>query len=79
MRFLGTLYFILVIDEDESELGTLDFIQNIVDCMDKLFENACELDMLYHPDKINALIDEVIVGGVVVEINLTDILDAVKM
>ncbi|CAD8153702.1 unnamed protein product [Paramecium octaurelia] len=78
MRFFGTLYFIAVIDEDESELGVLDLIQNIVDLMDKIFENACELDVLYHPDKMNALIDEIIVAGIVVETNIMDIQDALK-
>lgn len=46
--------------------------------MDKIFENACELDMLYNPDKINALIDEMIVAGIVVETNIVDIIDALK-
>lgn len=73
MRYFGTLYFIAVIDEDESELGVLDLIQNIVDIMDKIFENACELDVLYHPDKMNALIDEIIVAGIVVETNIMEI------
>ena len=46
--------------------------------MDKIYDNACELDMLYHPDKMNALIDEVLVAGIVVETNITEILDALK-
>ena len=36
----GALYFIAIIDEDESELGILDLIQNIVELMDKMFDNA---------------------------------------
>lgn len=46
--------------------------------MDKIFENACELDVLYHPDKMNALIDEIIVAGIVVETNIMDIQEALK-
>lgn len=78
IRYYGTIYFIAVIDEDESELGILDLIQNIVEVMDKMFENACELDILYYPDKMNALIDEIIVGGIVVETNLNEIYDQLK-
>ena len=44
----------------------------MVDIMDKMFESACEMDIIYNPDKINAMVDEIIVAGVVVESNLTE-------
>lgn len=47
--------------------------------MDKIFENACELDILYHPDKMNALIDEIIVAGIVVETNIMEIQESIKL
>jgi AP-3 complex subunit sigma len=53
IRYYGTLYFIVVIDEDESELGILDLTQNIVEVMDRIFESACEMDTLYYPEKVH--------------------------
>ena len=29
----------------------------MVDIMDKMFENACEMDLIYHPDKVFRLIN----------------------
>ncbi len=52
IRYYGTLYFIVVIDDDESELGILDLIQNIVEVMDKIFDTASEMDTLYFPEKV---------------------------
>ena len=52
-----------VIDEAESELAVLDLIQVLVEVLDKSFENVCELDLIFHPDKINYILDEIIVDG----------------
>ncbi|KAM3144260.1 AP-3 complex subunit sigma-1 [Paramecium bursaria] len=79
IQMFGALYFIAIIDEDESELGILDLIQNIVELMDKMFDNAQEIDMLHQPDRMNMLIDEVIVAGIVVEANLSELYDTIKL
>merc|ERR1711943_67740 len=52
-RHYATLYFILVVDSSESELGILDLIQVFVETLDKQFENVCELDLIFHHDKVN--------------------------
>ena len=46
-RRYASLYFIigLDLDEDINELGMLEFIHNLVETMDKYFENVCELDV----------------------------------
>ena len=75
MRLFGTLYFIVVIDEEESELGILDLLQNMVDIMDKMFDGASEMDVMYNPDRVNAMVDEIVVAGVIVESNLTEIFE----
>ena len=33
------------IEEDINELGMLEFIHNMVETLDKYFENVCELDV----------------------------------
>lgn len=60
------MYFIFVADSSESELGILDLIQVFVEALDKCFENVCELDLIFHPDRVCYILDEVIQGMCVV-------------
>lgn len=77
-RHYATLYFIFVVDESESELGILDLIQVFVEALDKCFENVCELDLIFHSDKVNFILDEIIMGGMVLETNKDEILTAIE-
>ena len=66
-RHYATLYFIFVADSSESELGILDLIQVFVEALDKCFENVCELDLIFHPDRVCYILDEIVQGGMVLE------------
>ncbi len=46
--------------------------------MDKCFENVCELDLIFHADKVHYVLDEIVMGGMVLETNIADILSAVN-
>jgi len=76
-RHYATLYFIFAVDEQESDLGILDLIQVFVEALDKVFENVCELDLIFHSDKVNYILDEIIMGGMVLETNIKHIIMAV--
>jgi AP-3 complex subunit sigma len=76
-RHYATLYFIFCVDESESELGILDLIQVFVEALDKCFENVCELDLIFHSDRVHYILDEVVMGGLVLETNLSDILQVI--
>ncbi|XP_073083254.1 AP-3 complex subunit sigma-2 isoform X2 [Manis javanica] len=52
-RHYATLYFVFCVDSSESELGILDLIQVFVETLDKCFENVCELDLIFHMDKMS--------------------------
>jgi len=75
-RKYATLFFIFCVDKAESELGIIDLIQVFVETLDKYFENVCELDIIFHMDKVNYILDEIVVGGLVMEPNNADILAA---
>ena len=77
-RHYATLYFIFAVDSSESELGILDLIQVFVETMDKCFENVCELDLIFHSDKVHHILDEIIMGGMVVETNLGEIVSTIE-
>lgn len=48
-------------------------IRVFVEVLDKTFENVCELDLVFHPDRAYALLDEIIMGGMVTETNIGEI------
>lgn len=77
-RQYATLYFCFVVDGSESELGILDLIQVLVEMLDRHFKNVCELDVIFNYEKVHWAIDEMIVGGLVVETNSAEILQAVE-
>jgi len=76
-RHYATLYFIFCVDSSESELGILDLIQVFVETLDKCFENVCELDLIFHLDKVLYILDEIVMGGMVLETNLPNIVTAI--
>lgn len=77
-RHYATLYFIFAVDQQESELGILDLIQVFVEALDKCFENVCELDIIFHSDKVNYCLDDIVMGGMVLETNIVSLLQAVN-
>lgn len=76
-RHYATLYFIFAVDQQESDLGILDLIQVFVEALDKCFENVCELDLIFHSDRVHYILDEIIMAGMVLETNINNILQSV--
>uniref|UniRef100_A0A6U4FDZ1 AP complex subunit sigma n=1 Tax=Phaeomonas parva TaxID=124430 RepID=A0A6U4FDZ1_9STRA len=77
-RHYATLYFVFAVDKQESDLGILDLIQVFVEALDKCFENVCELDLIFHSDRVHYVLDEIIMGGMVLETNIVNILQAIN-
>lgn len=66
-RRYASLYFIMGLDlEEENEMAYLEFIHNLVETMDKYFENVCELDIMYNIEKAHYILDEMIMNGQIV-------------
>ncbi len=74
-RQYATLYIMIICNEHENELALLDFMHIFVEVLDKLFADVCELDILYNPEKINYILDELIVDGNVVQTSLKEAVD----
>jgi AP-3 complex subunit sigma len=77
-RHYATLYFIVISTSTESPLALLDLIQVFVEALDRLFENVCELDLIFNFETLHAVLGEMIVGGVVVETSLEKVVQGVK-
>jgi len=77
-RHYATLYFVFAVDSQESDLGILDLIQVFVEALDKCFENVCELDIIFKSDRVHYVLDEIVMGGMVLETNINAILQAIR-
>jgi AP-3 complex subunit sigma len=77
-RHYATLYFIVISTSTESPLALIDLIQVYVEALDKLFENVCELDLIFNFETLHSTLGEMIVGGVVIETSLERIVSGVR-
>ncbi|CAD5123754.1 DgyrCDS12068 [Dimorphilus gyrociliatus] len=77
-RHYATLYFVFCVDSSESELGILDLIQVFVETLDKCFENVCELDLIFHVDKVQYVMCELVMGGMVLETSMAEIMTRIN-
>ncbi|GCB23072.1 60S ribosomal protein L8-B [Aspergillus awamori] len=75
-RNYATLSFIMISTSMESPLALIDLIQVFVEALDRMFENVCELDLIFGYETMHAVLSEMIVGGVVVETNIDKIVSA---
>ncbi|CAJ1008953.1 putative Clathrin adaptor complex small chain [Leishmania naiffi] len=73
-RRYATLCFVFVTDSSESQLAILDLIQVFVESLDRTFENVCELDLIFHSEKVQYALMEMIMGGLVLEMSRDEII-----
>ncbi|KAF0992177.1 hypothetical protein HZS_4912 [Henneguya salminicola] len=69
----ASLYFAVFIDNNESELGTIDLIQVFVQTIDKCFANITECEFVEKFEQIYYILDEIIINGIVHETSPTEI------
>ncbi|KAL3538968.1 hypothetical protein ACH5RR_002334 [Cinchona calisaya] len=77
-KAFATLYFIFVFDSSENELAMLDLMQVFVETLDKCFHNVCELDLVFNFNKVHTILDEIILGGQVLETSTSEVVRAVE-
>lgn len=76
-RYAG-LYFVFGADASDNELLLMETIHLFVELLDQYFSNVCELDIVFHFNKVYAILDEFILAGEVQETNKKVILDRMK-
>ncbi|XP_027919819.1 AP-3 complex subunit sigma isoform X2 [Vigna unguiculata] len=77
-KHFATLYFVFIFDSSENELAMLDLIQVFVEALDKCFRNVCELDIVFNYSKLHTILDEIILGGQVLETSSTEVMRAIE-
>jgi len=66
-------------ENNENELGLLEFIHTLVETMDKWAGSICELDIMYHLEQVHFLLDEMVMNGFIVETNKGNILRPLEL
>ena len=66
------------IDIDDNELASLELIHLFVETLDKYFGSVCELDVVYNFYKVYTVLDELLVGGEIVETSKVNILKKLR-
>ncbi|KAL7096850.1 hypothetical protein ACP275_10G106200 [Erythranthe tilingii] len=74
-RRYASLFFLVGVDNEENELGILEFIHLLVETMDRHFGNVCELDIMFHLEKAQ----EMVMSGCVVETSKANILSPIQL
>ena len=77
-RRYASLFFIAGINSTENELHTLEVIQRYVEIMDKAYGNVCELDIVFNFQLAYAVLDELIIDGVLIESSGGEVLKRVR-
>ncbi|EFA82967.1 hypothetical protein PPL_03745 [Heterostelium album PN500] len=61
---------------NDNELITLELIHRYVVILDMVFENICEMDLIYEFEKAYCLLDEYILGGEMQESGLLEVVNS---
>merc|ERR1712224_31913 len=80
-RRYASLFFIVGADnsQQENELTVLEFIHNMVETLDRYFENVCELDIMFNLEKAHFILDEMVMNGHIMETNKANILAPIQL
>ena len=63
----ASLYFVACIEKEDNELIVLDVIHHFVEVLDRYFGNVCELDLIFNFHQAYFILEEMIVGGHIIE------------
>lgn len=66
-RRYASLYFIACVQKTENELIAMEAIHHFVEVLDRYYGNVCELDLVFNFHRAYFILDELILGGEVME------------
>ena len=49
-----------------------------METLDRCFENVCELDLIFHVDKVHYILQEIVMGGMVLETNMNEVIQRIE-
>ncbi|CEL97957.1 unnamed protein product [Vitrella brassicaformis CCMP3155] len=78
-RQYAGLFFTFCVDVNDNELAVLELIHLFVEVLDGYFGNVCELDLVFHFDKVYHVLDELLLAGEVSETSQAVILEKLRL
>ena len=66
------------IEKEDNELIVLDIIHHFVEILDKYFGNVCELDLIFNFHQAYFILEEIIIGGFIMESNKKQVLKMIQ-
>eukprot|EP01069_Polyplicarium_translucidae_P000756 Polyplicarium_translucidae@DN1380_c0_g1_i2.p2 len=78
-RQYAGLFFTLGVDVNENELAMYELIHLLVEALDGFFGNVCELDLVFHFDRVYRILDELILDGELSESNQASVVQKLKV
>mmetsp|Transcript_4752 Transcript_4752/g.9174 ORF Transcript_4752/g.9174 Transcript_4752/m.9174 type:complete len:161 (+) Transcript_4752:36-518(+) len=73
----ASLFFIVMVDNEDNELMALEVIHHYVEVLDRYFGNVCELDLIFNFHKAYYILDELMIAGELQETSKKAILDSI--
>ncbi|KAH8091179.1 clathrin/adaptor complex [Aureococcus anophagefferens] len=55
-----------------------NYLEGAIPQLDKCFENVCELDLIFHSDRVHYILDEIVMAGMVLDTNINNVLKATR-
>lgn len=76
-RSYASLFFLLIIEQDDNQLLCLEVIHRYVEVLDLYFGSVCELDIIFNFEKAYFILDELILGGEIQETAKRQVVDII--
>lgn len=77
-RYFNGIFVVFVCDLLENELAIIDFINLVISIINEGLSNFDEQTIILNLEKVHFILDEIIIGGTVVELDSKEVLKSYK-
>lgn len=78
-RWFGPCLFIVAADDTENELMVYEFLSLYVSALHRYFGKFSERHVLFNVDRLHMVLEEMVVGGEIVESSIRNVLSPIHM
>lgn len=78
-RLYQNIYIVVATDTDENQVSILEFIQLFMETLHTYFSPVTEIDIMYNLDKVHMILEEIVIGGCIVETCISNILEPLRL
>ncbi|XP_030854590.1 AP-4 complex subunit sigma-1-like [Strongylocentrotus purpuratus] len=78
-RQFASVFIICGVDEEENEIGILEFIQLFVEILDSYFPKVSDFDVMFNLEKVHIILEEMLSNGYITETRKSHILSQLRL